>query len=116
MGYYKQQEISEQERVDDIIRWWKSHEGQPMPLYLMSTIVEDAHFFAKVLDKWESHIEVSLGTKRMTRKQSEAILRDRKRRLFWMMDWRETRMITIALFTSLIVNISAILYIAAVSS
>ncbi len=116
MGYYKQQEISEQEQVDDIIRWWKSHEGQPIPLYLMSTVVEDARFFAKVLEKWEGHIDIGLGAKRMTRKESEALLRDRKRRLFWMMDWRETRVITIALFASLILNICSVIYVAAVSS
>lgn len=53
MGYYKQKLIEEQEKVDDIIRWWKSHENQTMPHYLLQMIVEDERFFDKVLAEWE---------------------------------------------------------------
>jgi hypothetical protein len=108
VGYYKQQEISDQERVDDIIRWWKSHEGQPIPLYLMQAVVGDAQFFNHVLDQWEGHIDTVMGRERPNRKDADRILRDRKRRAFWTMTWTESRMIIIALFTSLVVNVALV--------
>jgi len=106
MGYYKQQEISDQERVDDIIRWWKSHEGQPIPLYLLQAVVSDARFFNEVLEQWEGHVDTVMGRGRPSRKEADRILRDRKRRAFWTMTWTESRVIILGLFASLIVNVA----------
>lgn len=116
MGYYKQKEISDQERVDDIVRWWKSHEGQPIPLYLLQAVVSDQDFFSEVLEQWEGHIDTVMGRNKMTRKESDAILRQRDRRAFWTMTWTESRFVIIALFVSLIGNMAALITIAAVVS
>jgi hypothetical protein len=116
MGYYKQKEISDQERVDDIVRWWKSHEGQPIPLYLLQAVVSDQDFFSEVLEQWEGHIDTVMGRGRMTRKESDAILRERNRRAFWTMTWTESRFVMIALFVSLIGNIAALITLVAVTS
>lgn len=113
MGYYKQKQVSDQERVDDIIRWWKSHENQPVPQYLLETVVNDPQFFAKVLNEWEHRVDNVMGGKRMTRKQSERLLREQKRRLFWSMSWEESRFVTIALFTSMTIIIGLLVYIGA---
>lgn len=116
MGYYKQQEVADQERIDDIIRWWKSHEGQPIPRYLLSAIVEDERFFTKVQFLWEGHVNAVIGRKRMTRKESERVLRAHKRQAFWSMDWKESRFITVALFVSGFINLALILWLAMVVS
>ena len=114
MGYYKQQEIADQEKIDDIIRWWKSHEGQPIPRYLLSAIVEDARFFDKVQFLLEGHVDAVLGQKRMTKKESERLLKQHKRQAFWTQDWTESRFITISLFVSGVINMAMVLALAAV--
>lgn len=116
MGYYKQQEIADQEKIDDIIRWWKSHEGQPIPRYLLSAIVEDARFFDKVQVLWEGHVDAVMGRKRMTRKQSERVLKQQKREAFWTMGWTESRFITISLFVSGVMNLIMVMTVAWVIS
>jgi len=114
MGYYKQQQIADQEKIDDIIRWWKSHEGQPMPAYLMTAIIEDARFFTKVQFLWEGHVDAVLGQKRMTRKESERLLKQQKREAFWSMEWTESRFVTVSLFVSGVINLAVIIWLAAV--
>ena len=51
MGYYKNLEVEQQEAIDNIIAWWKSHEGR-VPDYLLKMIVEDSQFWPKVRDRW----------------------------------------------------------------
>ena len=51
MGYYKNIEVEQQQAIDDIIAWWKSHEGR-VPDYLLKMIVEDNDFWPKVRDRW----------------------------------------------------------------
>lgn len=51
MGYYKNIEVEQQEAIDNIIAWWKSHEGR-VPNYLLKMIVEDSQFWPKVRDRW----------------------------------------------------------------
>ena len=114
MGYYKQTEISDQEKIDDIIRWWKSHEGQPIPQYLLSASVEDARFFDKVQSLWGGNVGVDLGEKRMTRKESERLLKQQKRQAFWSMDWIESRFVTVSMFVSLAINIALTVALTAV--
>lgn len=115
MGYYKNLEVEQQEKVDDIIRWWKSHEGQPMPAYLMKAIIEDTRFFNKVQFLWEGHVNAVMGQKRMTRKESEAILKRHNTETYWSMPWRDVRFIFIALMVSLIGNLAFIVYIMGVT-
>lgn len=115
MGYYKQQQIADQEAIDDIIRWWKSHEGQPMPEYLLKAIVEDERFFDKVQFLWEGHVDAVLRQKRMTRKESERLLREMKRRSMWDMRWQDVRFLFYSLVTSLIVTIGMVFYALAVT-
>lgn len=116
MGYYKQQEIADQEKIDDIIRWWKSHEGQPVPQYLLKAIIEDDRFFRKVQFLWEGHVDAVLGQKRMTRKESERLLKEHKREAFWTMDWTESRFVTVSLFISGALNVALVAWLAMVMS
>lgn len=51
MGYYKNLEVEQQQAIDDVIAWWKSHEDR-VPHYLLKMIVEDTRFWNKVRDKW----------------------------------------------------------------
>lgn len=51
MGYYKQIEVEQQQAIDDIIAWWKSHEDR-VPHYLLKMVVEDTPFWHKVRDRW----------------------------------------------------------------
>ena len=51
MGYYKNLEVEQQEAIDNVIAWWKSHEGR-VPDYLLKMIVEDSQFWPKVRDRW----------------------------------------------------------------
>jgi hypothetical protein len=51
MGYYKNIDVEQQQAIDDIIVWWKSHEGR-VPDYLLKMIVEDHDFWSKVRDRW----------------------------------------------------------------
>lgn len=53
MGYYKNIEVEQQEAIDNVIAWWKSHEGR-VPDYLLKMIVEDNNFWPKVRDRWLS--------------------------------------------------------------
>jgi hypothetical protein len=51
MGYYNNIDVEQQEAIDDIIAWWKSHEGR-VPDYLLKMVVEDNDFWPKVRDRW----------------------------------------------------------------
>jgi hypothetical protein len=51
MGYYKNIDVEQQQAIDDIIAWWKSHEGR-VPDYLLKMVVEDRDFWPKVRDRW----------------------------------------------------------------
>jgi hypothetical protein len=51
MGYYKNIDVEQQQAIDDIIAWWKSHEGR-VPDYLLKMVVEDSDFWPKVRDRW----------------------------------------------------------------
>ena len=51
MGYYKNLEVEQQQAIDDVIAWWKSHEDR-VPHYLLKMIVEDTPFWHKVRDAW----------------------------------------------------------------
>lgn len=53
MGYYKNIDVEQQQAIDDIIVWWKSHEDR-VPAYLLKMIVEDTRFWQKVRDRWVS--------------------------------------------------------------
>lgn len=51
MGYYKNIDVEQQQAIDDVIAWWKSHEDR-VPHYLLKMIVEDTRFWHKVRDEW----------------------------------------------------------------
>ena len=51
MGYYKNIDVEQQQAIDDVIAWWKSHEGR-VPDYLLKMVVEDRDFWPKVRDRW----------------------------------------------------------------
>lgn len=51
MGYYKNLDVEQQEAIDNIVAWWKSHEGI-VPDYLLKMIVEDSDFWPKVSERW----------------------------------------------------------------
>lgn len=53
MGYYKQLDVLNQEKIDRVVRWWKAHEGIT-PDYLMVLIIEDSRFFEKASEAFES--------------------------------------------------------------
>jgi len=57
MGYYKNMEVEDQERVDQIVRWYKANSGN-VPTYIMNLIVGDEAFLTKVINTWE-HIELA---------------------------------------------------------
>lgn len=52
MGYYNNEEVIAQEEIDQIVRWWKSHQGHT-PDYLMSLVVADKEFFQKALSAFD---------------------------------------------------------------
>lgn len=76
MGYFKNLDVEQQQAIDDVVSWWKSHEGH-VPDYLMKMVIEDTRFWEKVRDRWLSEelsprpavSHVALQVSRRTRKQ-----------------------------------------------
>ena len=118
MGYYKNIRTLEQQKVDDIVRWWKDHEPI-LPEYLLRLIVAEDKFLWAAIEAWEDNdfsTDVNiLSAKRMSRKESDRILRLERRQAFWSMTWQETRFVTVALFTSLVTIVGLSTYIAVVT-
>jgi hypothetical protein len=117
MGYYKNIDALNQERIDQTVRWWKEHNGV-LPEYLMSLILADENLFELVAHEWElaTFREDMPATKRMTRKESDALLRQQKREAFWTMTWQECRFVTLALYTSLVAFIALLVTTLAVAA
>lgn len=78
MGHMKRILDEDQARIDQIVRWWQAHENAPMPHYLIKAIVEDARFFEKVAEIWESEVPAPVPASRHVALQAER--RQRKQR------------------------------------
>lgn len=104
MGYYKDIDTLSQAKIDQTVRWWREHHGV-VPDYLLAIIVSDDKLFERVSHEWELATlrsdPVMPSTPRVSRKESERVLRDWKREEFWSMNWEECRFITIGLIVSL---------------
>ena len=53
MGYYKDLDVLNQEKIDRVVRWWRTYEGV-IPDYLMVMIIEDSAFWEKASDAFEN--------------------------------------------------------------
>lgn len=54
MGYYKDLDVLDQEKIDRVVRWWRTYEGV-IPDYLMVMIIEDSQFWEKASEAFEKH-------------------------------------------------------------
>lgn len=94
MGYYKNIEVEQQEAIDDIIAWWKSHEDR-VPAYLLKMIVEDTRFWHKVRDRW---LTEELGPRPAA--THVALQLERRRRRVPKTDWSMSHSDAVVVLTS----------------
>jgi hypothetical protein len=129
MGYYKDIDTLSQAKIDQTVRWWREHHGV-VPDYLCNMVIADDVLFERVVAEWETAtygpttfgftIPASTGPlpngKRVSRKESQALIRQHKREALWTMTWQESRLVTVTMMIALTGMIGLLIAVVAVTS
>lgn len=79
MGYFKQQEIAQQERIDSLVAWYKYHEPL-LPAPYFKWLLGQDELLWKAVEQWEQSPPPESVRREVIRSRSEMRARRRRRR------------------------------------
>ena len=107
MGYYKNIDAEQQDKVDRIVRWYKEHD-KILPPYIMNRILADGDLVDVLVEQWEK-IPEPVPASRHVALQAER----RKPKTDWSMTSQEGKTFFIVSITTLLLILALLVVSAA---